>query len=166
MRPYQRERGGFAMIMAIFFMILIATLLSYMLSTTTETAKRTTNTYVNEQAQLLAKSAVEYAILRVSGVDRDGVDNVVGNADDACLNGFNIQYSPNGNPLLDVNVSIKYIGFSTIGNTAANQCMNFINTISTAESNGTMLIDVYVSDSPGLMLSEPIRYHRRTLQKI
>ena len=166
MRPYQRARGGFAMIMAIFFMILIATLLSYMLSSTTETAKRTTNTYVNEQAQLLAKSAVEYAILRVSGVDRDGGDGIIGNTNDDCLNGFNVQYSPNGNPLLDVNVTIKYIGFSAIGDSAANQCTNFINTINTAESNGTMLIDVYVSDNPALLLSEPIRYHRRTLQKI
>ena len=59
MTRYEQRRSGFAMIMAIFFMIVIATLLTYMLATTTETAKRTTNTYVNEQAQLLAKSATK-----------------------------------------------------------------------------------------------------------
>ncbi len=161
MRPYQHSRSGFAMIMAIFFMIVIATLLSYMLSSTTETAKRTTNTYVNEQAQLIARSSVEYAILRVSGHNRAGPDNINGTSDDNCTNGFNTQYSPNGNALLDVNVTIRYIGFGYAAN-----CSDFIGTIQTAESNGTMLIDVYVSDSPGLMLSEPIRYHRRTLQKL
>ncbi len=155
MRPYQHTRGGFAMIMAIFFMILIATLLSYMLSTTAETAERTTNIYVNEQAQLLAKSAVEYAILRVSGHDRSG---------GTCENGFDAQYPDSINPLFDINVTIQYIGFGGIGG-----CTNFIPTIQTPESNGTMLIDVYVSSTTGvggLNLSEPISYHRRTLQKL
>ncbi len=151
MRTYQQKRNGFAMIMAIFFMILIATLLSYMLSSTTETAKRTTNVYVNEQAQLLAKSAVEYAILRVSGQDRSG---------GICINSFNAQY-PEGTPIFDINVTIQYIGFGGLGG-----CTDYIGTIQTPESNGTMLIDVYVSDNASLNLSEPIRYHRRTLQKL
>ena len=151
MRHYQQKRSGFAMIMAIFFMIIIATLLSYMLSSTTETAKRTTNTYVNEQAQLIAKSAVEYALLRVSGVERNAT---------SCLNGFNTNYSPNGNPLLDVNVTIRYFGLN------GTACNNLVSTINTSDSNGTMLIDVYVQDNTALGLSEPIRYHRRTLQKL
>ena len=150
MRAYQSNRNGFAMIMAIFFMIVIATLLTYMLSTTTETAKRTTNTYVNEQAQLLAKSAVEYALLRVSGVERNAT---------SCENGFNTNYPDSVNPIFDINVTIQYYGLS------ATACSNIAD-ISTPESNGTMMIDVYVSDSAGLNLSEPIRYHRRTLQKL
>ena len=157
MRPYQHSRNGFAMIMAIFFMIVIATLLSYMLSTTTETAKRTTNTYVNEQAQLLAKSAVEYAILRVSAHGRTPGNN--------CMNGFNTVYPDAANPIFDINVSIRYIGFGPLV-TAGENCNIFISDIQTPESNGTMLIDVYVSDSAGLNLSEPISYHRRTLQKL
>ena len=142
------------MIMAIFFMIVIATLLSYMLSTTTETAKRTTNAYVNEQAQLLAKSAVEYAILAVSGTSRAG---------GACLRTINSQYPDATNPIFDINLSINHYGFTGctgLGTTA---------TIQTPESNGTMLIDVYVSSTTGvggLNLSEPISYHRRTLQKL
>ena len=152
MNRVQQSRSGFAMIMAIFFMIVIATLLTYMLSSSTETAKRTTNTYVNEQAQLLAKSAVEYAILRVSDVNRSS-----GN----CLNNFNAQYPDTTNPIFDINVSIRYIGFGTLAG-----CNDYIATINTPDSNGTMLIDVYVSDNIGLGLSEPIRYHRRTLQKL
>jgi len=150
-----QQRRGFAMIMAIFFMIAIATLLSYMLASTTETAKRTTNAYVNEQAQLLAKSAVEYALLRVSGFDRSG-----GN----CLNSFAGVY-PEGAPLFDVTVNISYVGFGSL----TGACDDYISTIQTADSNGTMLIDVYVSSTTGvggLNLSEPISYHRRTLQKL
>lgn len=144
------------MIMAIFFMILIATLLSYMLSSTTETAKRTTNVYVNEQAQLLAKSAAEYAILRVSGFDRSG-----GN----CMNGFNAVYPDTTSPIFNITVTVQYVGFGPLA-TAGGDCDIYIPTIQTPESNGTMLIDVYVSDNASLNLSEPIRYHRRTLQKL
>ncbi len=156
MRKYQQSRNGFAMIMAIFFMILIATLLSYMLSSTTETAKRTTNAYVNEQAQLLAKSAAEYAILRVSGFSRAGND---------CMNGFTAKYPDATNPIFDITVSISYIGFGPLAD-AGGDCDIFIPDIQTPESNGTMLIDVYVQDNASLNLSEPIRYHRRTLQKL
>ena len=159
MRPYQSSRNAFAMIMAIFFMIVIATLLSYMLSSTTETAKRTVNTYVNEQAQLLAKSAVEYTILRVSGHDRSV----------NCLTNFNAEYYGEvtplpAHPLFDINVTISYFGFGT---GCTNLLPNIAGTIQTAESNGTMMIDVYVrSNKDGLDLSEPISYHRRTLQKL
>ncbi|MDA3946227.1 MAG: type II secretion system protein [Helicobacteraceae bacterium] len=157
MRTYQQNRGGFAMIMAIFFMIVIATLLTYMLSTTTETAQRTTNTYINEQAQLLAKSATEYAILRVSGFDRSTGNN--------CQNLFTAQYPDTTNPIFDINVNIRYIGFGPLV-TAGGTCNILVSDIQTPESNGTMLIDVYVSDNAGLNLNEPIRYHRRTLQKL
>ena len=155
MRHYQQTRGGFAMITAIFFMVVIATLLSFMLSMSSETSNRTTNTYLNEQAQLLAKSAVEYAILHVSGVDR---------ATAGCKEVINTQYSPDGSAMFDINLTINYFGFG-------DGCADFftagtIGDISTAESNGTMMIDVYVSDNANLNLDEPISYHRRTLQKL
>jgi len=147
-----KNRNGFAMIMAIFFMILIATLLTYMLSSTAETAKRTTNSYLNEQAQLLAKSAVEYAILEVSGVNRAA----------GCLRSITSTYPNTGaTAVFDINVTINYYGLG-----AACAGMGTAGDIQTAESNGTMLIDVYVSDNVALDLTEPIRYHRRTLQKL
>ena len=152
-----QQRDGFAMIMAIFFMIVIATLLTYMLSSSTETAKRTTNTYVNEQAQLLAKSATEYTILRVSGIDR---------AISGCMTSFNAQYPDSTNPIFDINVSINYFGLTNACAPLFGAGATAIGTIQTAESNGTMMIDVYVSDNAGLLLHEPIRYHRRTLQKL
>jgi len=152
-----KERSGFAMIMAIFFIILIATLLSYMLASSSETAKRTTNDYLNEQAQLLAKSAVEYTILRVSGHNRAG----------GCMLGFNANYPTSGaTAIFDINVTVQYFGFGNACAQAFTDAGRSIANIQTAESNGTMMIDVYVSDNINLKLTEPIRYHRRTLQKL
>ena len=165
MRYYYQKRNGFAMIMAIFFMIVIATLLTYMLASTTETAKRTTNSYINEQAQLLAKSAVEYALLRVSAHNRRGGDNNISTADDSCINSLTLKYPDNVNPIFDIQVDIQYFGFGAY-NVAAANCSTIVNNIQTEESNGTMLIDVYVSDNVNLKLSEPISYHRRTIQKL
>ena len=152
-----KERSGFAMIMAIFFMILIATLLSYMLASSSETAKRTTNDYLNEQAQLLAKSAVEYTILRVSGHNRAG----------GCMLGFTGNYPTSGaTAIFDINVTVQYFGFGNACAQAFTDAGRSIANIQTSESNGTMMIDVYVSDNINLKLTEPIRYHRRTLQKL
>lgn len=157
---YRRNptRNGFAMIMAIFFMIIMATLMLYMLGSTTETAQRTTNDYLQEQAQLIAKSATEYAILKVSGYNRAGPDNIPGNTDDTCLDNFTATYPAS---LLNVTVNISYFGFGAIFG-----CSNIVDQIQTPESNGTMLIDVYVESDSSLHLDEPVRYHRRTLQKL
>ncbi len=159
MKKMQQKRRGFAMIMAIFFMIMIATLLSYMLAASSETAERTTTVYVNEQAQLLAKSAVEYALLRVSGFNRDTDGDGV---DDACLQNMAFTYPEAANPILDITIDINYHGLNIAGCTGNGT----VSTIATAESVGTMLIDVYVTSNNSLQLSEPVRYHRRTLQKL
>ena len=159
------QRNGFAMIMAIFFMIVIATLLTYMLAATAGTAEKTTKLYLNEQGQLLAKSAVEYALLRVSGFDRAGADGVEGTADDACLQNLFIQYPTAGaTAIFDITVNISYHGL----NSPTRNCTGngTVGNIATAESVGTMLIDVYVRDNASLNLDEPVSYHRRTLQKL
>lgn len=154
------------MIMAIFFMIVIATLLTYMLATTSETAQRTTNDYLSEQGLLLAKSATEYTILRVSGVDRSGPDAIPGNGDDTCLQTFMAKYPDSVSPIFDIVVNINYFGFKNGCAPLFGNGISSIGSINTPESNGSMLIDVYVSDNPNLNLSEPIRYHRRTVQKL
>ena len=65
---------------------------------------------------------------------------------------------------LVANVSISYFGFGAI--TAGTGCSNVVDDIQTSESNGTMLIDVYVTNDGSLGLTEPISFHRRTLQKL
>lgn len=117
-----------------------------------ETSKRVVNDYVHEQTYFLAKSATEYALLEVSGHDRST----------GCLEKINKQYPADvANPYFDINISIRYFGFGTIAG-----CDNITDTLISSESNGTMLIDVVVSTNDNANLSTPIKYHRRTIQKL
>jgi type II secretory pathway pseudopilin PulG len=152
------KRSGFAMIMAIFVIIIIGTIMGLMISMGSQSAKRTTNAYLNEQAVLLAKSSAEYAMLAVSGHDRV--------ANNGCINNINLTYPNTGAAaIFNINVNMSYIGFGDAPFAAG--CNHYIGRINTPESNGTILMDVTVtSNDAALNLSETIRYHRRTLQKL
>ena len=125
-------------------MITIATLMALMISLTSTTTKQTSDIYVSEQTKLLAKSATELALLAISGHN-----NAIN-----CIENINFTFENN----YEVNTSIYYIG----NNLPCTPSHLLSNTISTPESNGTVIIDTYVTFNGS---SEPIRYHRRTLQK-
>ncbi len=155
------QRSGFAMLMAIFVIVVVGTLMALMISMSATSVKRTTNLYLNEQAVLLARSATEYTLLAISGTDRTT----------GCLTTINTAYDPSGsgNDLFIITVTIRYIGLS--GGNAANECtmaQNFIPNaqVTADESKGSALIDVVVESDPALGIGETIRYHRRTLQKL
>lgn len=102
-----------------------------------------------EQTKLLARSATEYALLAISGHER--------NSTTKCVENINMKY-PKSNPTYDINVSIYYIGKGL-------PCDNdyiLDNNISTKESNVTVIIDTTVTNNQS---DEQIRYHRRTIQK-
>lgn len=142
-----------AMIMAIFLLVVLGTIMGVSLSLTGITTARTNDNYLHEQALLLTSSATEYAILALSG------HNPVTNG---CINNINAQYpSAGAAAMFDINVTMHYVGYSTILG-----CNNYIADIDTAETNGTILMDVVVTSNANLGLDEPIRYHRRTLQKL
>jgi hypothetical protein len=151
-----KNRSGFAMIMAIFIILVIGTLMSLMISMSAQSQKRTVNLYLNEQAALLAKSATEYAMLAVSGYER--------NSTSGCINHLSITYPSSSTPIFDIDVKMEYIGF---GSLPGCDIYNSIGTINTPDSNGTILMDVTVtSNEANLNIGETIRYHRRTLQKL
>ncbi|MEA2112120.1 MAG: type II secretion system protein [Campylobacterota bacterium] len=153
---FLKKRSGFAMLMAIFVIVIIGTLMGLMISMSTQSLKRTTNVYLNEQAVLLAKSATEYAMLAVSGYDRV--------ANNGCINTINATYPSAASPVFNINVNLRYIGFGAAPFSAG--CNDYISNINTPESNGTILMDVTVTSDPSLNIGETIRYHRRTLQKL
>ena len=75
---------------------------------------------------------------------------------------------PENSGKFDINISVQYIGLSA-GN-ANNECtpaQNYINNsdVDDPNSKGSILLDVIVSADKNLT-TEPIRYHRRTLQKL
>ena len=155
LKPYNHKRKGIAMIIAIAFLIMTAVLMAIMVNMTAQTTKRTGDLYFQEQAHLLAKSATEFALLAISGHDRAG-----GN----CLTTINIQYPSAAASIFDINTSIKYIGLAGLG-AGCNAGDSLIDNIVTAESNGTIIIDTYVTTSANVNLTEPVRFHRRTMQK-
>jgi len=116
------SRKGFSLLLAIIVMITIATLMAFMISLSTTTAKQTTDIYAH--------------------------NNSVN-----CINNINFTFEKN----YEVNMSLYYIG-----NDLPSSCNTIDNNISTPESNGTVIIDTYVDYNGS---SEPIRYHRRTIQK-
>ena len=148
-----KKRSGFAMIMAVAVIVIIATIMALSLSLTTETSKRTVDLYLYEQTALHAKSATELALLEIA--KRDPNTN--------CLNSFNIQLPHDAvTPIYDVNVTMQYIFTNNVG-----ACNMYINNLQTPEQNGSVLMDVTVSVRADQNLStEPIRYFRRTIQKL
>ncbi|PHR55358.1 MAG: hypothetical protein COA44_10795 [Arcobacter sp.] len=160
-------RSGMAMIMAIGFLVIIAGIMATMLNTTAVTTKRTEHMYFKEQAQLLAKSATEFALLAISAHDRDPV----GVVNSSCVQTVTSTF-PSVNPYFNIFTRIRYIGLvgasltCTTNNTNYIPAVNFAPGVIAPESDGTVLIDVYVTSIEGtLNLNQQISYHRRTLQK-
>ncbi len=160
-QSYFLKRKGFALITAVFLLIIISAMLVTMLSLSTETTKRTANDYLNEQAILLAYGATEQAVLSISG----------SNLTAACPTAIGPTNYPAVNPILTVTTTMRYIWANGQSPGGAN-CNNYIdqsqsagNQLTTIESNGAVVIDVTVQTVAGLM-DEPVTFHRRTLQKL
>ena len=159
------SRSGIAMIMAIAVIVIISTLMALAITMSSKTSKQTINLYLYEQAQLLAKSAAEYTLLRIS------LDN---NETDPCHVRF-LNFSPDldgdGNAdFYDINVSIHYSYTSY----PADKCPDdarFVDStrfapVTTPEQNGSVLLDIGVSVNDSTVTTEPIRYFKRTIQKL
>jgi len=151
------HRNGIAMIMAIAVIVILATIMALALSLSTQTTKRTTDLYVYEQAILLSKSAAEYALLRISH------DNTSANPCNVTSLNFSPDVDGDGTAdYYDINISIKYVyknpPVSCDGKTYAS--------VITDEQDGSALMDITVSVNDSSITSEPIRYFRRSIQKL
>ncbi|RUM44723.1 MAG: type II secretion system protein [Hydrogenimonas sp.] len=142
-------RPAFTLISAIFLMVLIAILLMLSLSLSSETTKQTGDLYLREQALLLAKSSTELALLAISGNDWSS----------NCIEQINLQY-PQTDPIYDINMTLTYLG----NNLPCSTNHLLANNIQTTDSNGTVLIDTFVTYTDNAS-NETIRIHRRTIQK-
>ncbi|MBE0514776.1 hypothetical protein [Sulfurimonas sp.] len=140
----RKKRSGFAMIMAIAIIVIIATIMALSLSLTTETTKRTVDLYLYEQVALHAKSAAELALLEIA---KEGPCRTI---------------APYTIDFYDVNVSLLYVYTNPSPCTVAQTYTGIV----TPEQNGSVLMDVTVSVNDTSITSEPIRYFRRTIQKL
>ena len=93
-------KKGFSLILAIIFILLVASIGALSMSISSSSAKTSVNLFIHEQAKLLADGAVEYAIMKVQ--QNDFAAN--------CVDEIEINY-PNGtSPTFRANISITYIG--------------------------------------------------------
>ena len=142
------HRTGMAMIMAIAVLVVIATIMALSLSLTTQTSKRTTDLYIYEQSVLLSKSAAEYAMLKLS-------------QDAPCLKSTIPTFIYNG--IYTIEIDLRYIyklDSSCHGNIPVGK---FYAEVLDSESDGSVLMDITITADAG---AEPIRYFRRTIQKL
>ena len=93
-------KKGFSLILAIIFILLVASIGALSMAISSSSAKTSVNLFIHEQAKLLADGAVEYAIMKVQQ----------NNFADTCVDEIEINY-PNGtSPTFKANISITYIG--------------------------------------------------------
>lgn len=143
-------RKGFTLITAIIFIVLVASIAALSLSFSSFSTKQTTDLYLKEQAELLVQSGTEFALLAISGHDINATSN--------CINAINAPYPTAAAPQFDINITINYMGSGLPAG-----CNMLSNAVVTADSNVTVIIDTIVTDHN--VSTEPIRLHRRTIQK-
>ena len=145
------SRNGIAMIMAVAVIVIMATLMALALSMTAKTSKNTIDLYLYEQAQLIAKSAAEVTLLYIS------LEN---NETNPC-HVQTLDFTENS--IYDVNVTVKYSYTSYPATCPAS--VRFA-PVTTPEQNGSVLLDITVSVDDATVTTEPIRYFRRSIQKL
>lgn len=144
---HRNYRRGMAMIMAIAVIVILATIMALSLSLTTLTTKKTTDLYLYEQSVLLSQSAAEYGLLKLS------------QANPCSLSNINVTY----NTIYNVSIDMRYIsaaGTVCDGNIPVGRKYA---AVADPGTDGTVIMDITVSTNTG---SEPIRYFRRSIQKL
>ena len=153
----KRSRNGMALIMAIAVVVIISTIMALALSLTSQTTKRTADMYLYEQSVLLAKSATEYALLKIA---QDGPCMYTGHTflQDIFTITLNVKYVYYDNPATGVN-EVPVACTTAVAGT-------LYTSVQTPAQDGSVLIDVSVSVTDTTVAPEPIRYFRRTIQKL
>ena len=162
-----RKREGFSLLVAIFTIVLMSLVASYIFYASSTNAKVGDLQYKKEQAKLLARSYTEYAVMAISANKRDGSANT-------CINTINaiIGTDPARGEGYRVRVEITYIGNQRY----VNKCIHVAATLDNSDVDTlSAIIDVYVEYRdifhPSLF-SRYIQYvpwqsyHRRSIQKI
>jgi len=140
------KRSAMAMIMAMIVIVIIGTIMALAMALTSQTTKTTTDLYLHEQAALYSKAAAELALLDI--------------AKNGCTNSYNHTFGTTGEIKFDANVTMQYVYTAPVGT-----CTQYI-TIHTPEENGSVLMDIAVTLHDPSITTEPIKYFRRTIQKL
>lgn len=135
------------MMLALGIVVAISMILALSLSMTAQTTKQTNDLYLYEQSTLMSKSAAEYALLKISQNPPCSITHLNFTQDN----------------IYKIDIRMKYVY------TAPSPCANaddiYFN-IATPESSGIVLMDIAVTINDKSVVSEPIRFFRRSVQKL
>ena len=146
-------RRGFTLIAAIFFVVIASSICMLALSIASTSVKQNSEIYLREQSELVARAATEYAMLAI--ISNDFSTTCLGNQSENASEDNPI--TGEFGDLFTFKVYVKYFGDMGIcsGDAVA----------ATGANQGTIMLDVFVSSKPGKS-SNPINFHKRTLQKL
>ena len=148
-------RRGFTLIAAIFFVVIASSICMLALSIATTSVKQNSEIYLREQSELVARAATEYAILAI--ISNDFSTTCLGNQSENASEDNPI--SGEFGELFTFKVYVKYFG------DMGDACKNKDAVIVKGANQGTIMLDVFVGSKPG-KASNPINFHKRTLQKL
>jgi hypothetical protein len=154
-------RKAFSMLMAIFIIVLMATVAAFIMNLSGKMVQETTAQFQREQSVLLAKSYTEYAIMAVTANEHNTAN---------CLNHITGAYGDSDGDgvgdIYNINVDISYIGNTNLDAS----CNTLSNGVVNEKSPLSIIVDVFVRykdlDHPAGAGAPDITYHRRSLQKI
>ena len=146
-------RRGFTLIAAIFFVVISSSICMLALSIATTSVRQNSEIYLREQSELVARAATEYAMLAI--ISNDFSTTCLGNQSENASEDNPI--TGEFGDLFTFKVYVKYFGNMGVcsGDAVA----------ATGANQGTIMLDVFVSSKPG-KASNPINFHKRTLQKL
>ena len=163
------SRKGFSLLIAIFTIVLISVVASYIFYASSSIAKEGSLQYQQAQARLLARSYTEYAVLAISGNNRELMPY-------SCIKKIKADIGfPDGGQGYKVEVDITYIANEKYITHCPADTPIAAKLVGDKTDTVTVILDVYVkyTDSmhPGLDINNPNQipwhtYHKRSLQKI
>ena len=136
-------KKGFSLILAIIFILLVASIVVLSMAISSSSAKTSVNLFIHEQAKLLADGAAEYAIMKVQQ----------NNFAATCVDEIEINYPNDTSPTFKANISITYIGDKD----TIQKCANKI------ESGKTGLQSIIISGQVRSLLDEGAGNSRENL---
>ena len=161
-----RKRAGFSLLVAIFTIVLMSLVAAYIFYASSLSSKVGNLQYQKEQAQLLARSYTEYAVMAISANNRQ--------ASNVCIDNINatVGTNPAQGQGFRVRVEISYIGNAKY----VSRCLHVVKQLDNADIDTlSAIIDVYVEyrdiSHPSLF-GKYIKYvpwqtyHKRSIQKI